>query len=144
MKKFIFTLVFALISVKSFAFTDNEAERFILSFYNNYVWSDSTKYLTNNPKLATKRVLQRLADAYEWDCDKEPCYYPRGELATGYQDVKSEHEQSSRIMSIKPRGKGWYRVSYKDMGHDGVTDVKLISEGNKIKLDDYKRVLPRF
>lgn len=144
MKKLIFTLAFTLISVKSFAFTDNEAKEFILSFYNNYVWSDSTKDLANNPKLGTKRFLRKLSESYEYDCYKKTCYDTRGTLATGYQDVKSDFEQSSRIMSITPRGKGWYRVSYKDMGHDGVTDVKIISVGNMIKIDDYKRVSPRF
>lgn len=138
MKKFIFTLVFALISVKSFAFTDSEAKNFILSFYHNYVL-DPTKDFDKNPKLVgTKRFLKKLSEDNEWDC--EGICYDISRLRTSYQDGES----ISRVMSIKPRGKGWYRVSYKDMGHDGVTDVKLISEGNKIKFDDYKQVLPRF
>ena len=32
------------------------------------------------------------------------------------------------ISSLLLKNKGWYRVSYRDMGHKGVTDVKVVEK----------------
>lgn len=134
-KKLVFALVFTLVSTKGFALTDNEAQKAISYFYTHYVFGGHD--LDKNSKLGTKRFLGKLQQLYEYGC--ETTCYATNALRTSFQDGL-DGDEHTKLLSIIPRGKGWYRVSYKDMGHSGVTDVKLIKTGNTVQIDDFKQI----
>ena len=119
-------------------FTDSEANEIISQFYKQYVFGNE-ELGVNAQRFGTSRFLKKLERAYsaEYDCEDAPCY-GIWELRTGAQDG----EGTSILSNIQPiiKNKGWYRVSYRDMGHKGVTDVKVVEKNGIIKLDDYKRV----
>lgn len=133
MKKLSATLLALLISTQAFALSDESAKSAISNFYKNYVFG--RKDLAENTKLGTKKFLKKLQDAYEYDCEQGPCYAAYA-LRTGFQDGNG----SSKVVSISPKGKGWYRVEYRDMGHKGVTDVKVVEANGAVKLDDFKSI----
>lgn len=85
----------------------------------------------NPKKYFTRHALKKLAADYEYDCDTGDCY-AFWMLRTSYQDGPG----SDKIVSIEPAEEGWYVVTYKDMGYDGVTRVKVVDG----KIDDYKSV----
>ncbi len=106
-------------------------ENVIRKVYKTFVFG----YSESSPKkYFTPKALKKLEAAYEYDCDYGGPCYGYWALRTGAQDGNG----SSNIKSITPiDGKeGWYRVEYSDMGHKGVTDIK-IKDG---KIDDYKRI----
>jgi len=73
----------------------------------------------------SKEVLEGL-----WEADFDNSY-SWWDFRTAFQDGPSEE---SALESIDPLGDGWYRVSYSDMGHTGITDVK-VADG---KICDYR------
>ena len=59
-----------------------------------------------------------------WEADYAETY-SFWRFRTGFQDGPSSE---SSVESIEPLGDGWYRVTYSDMGHPGVTEV-LVENG---------------
>ena len=76
-------------------------------------------------ELLQKSLDQNILDAI-WEADYEETY-SWWNFRTGYQDGPS---QESSLKNIESLGKGWYKVTYSDMGNNGSTDVKL--KGGKI------------
>lgn len=71
------------------------------------------KYLK---KTLSQDVLNSL-----WEADYGDTY-SFWKFRTGFQDGPSNE---SSVESIEPMGDGWYRVTYSDMGHPGITDVRV-------------------
>ena len=78
--------------------------------------SDMTKYLS-------KAIMDEL-----WEADFEETY-SFWMFRTQAQDGNDE----SKLINIKNNGDGWYTVTYKDMGWDGLTKVKV----NKGKIEEF-------
>lgn len=112
-----------------------ESKQLIGSFYNQYVFGNEELDNTNASNWGTQKFLKKLKQDYEYDCESDDCYAAYA-LRTGAQDG----DGTSSVTSITPRSNGWYRVSYRDMGWKGVTDVKVVGVNGIPKLDDYKFV----
>lgn len=121
MKKFLYVIAaFLLISCAG----NNSDVRVITDFYNAVLGkTEMTDELLQQS--LSQEVLSNL-----WEADYENTY-SWWAFRTGYQDGPSD---VSTLDGIEPLGKGWYRVSYTDMGFQATTDVKL--EGGKIT--DYR------
>ena len=132
MKRLAVALLACLLSTQTLALTDEKAKSAISNFYTQYVFGD--KFLEKNSKLGTKRFLKKLQDYYEYECE-DVCYAAYA-LRTSAQDGNGE----SYIVSISPKGKGWYRVEYQDMGWKGITDVKVVEAHGIVKLEDFKSI----
>lgn len=122
------------------AVSTQEAKQLITKFFNTYVLADiGGKQLdnTNASNWGTPKFTNKLKKAYEaeYDCEMHDCY-AAFDLRTGAQDGSG----TSGVTSVTPRKDGWYRVSYRDMGWKGVTDVKVVSVNGIPKLDDYKLI----
>jgi hypothetical protein len=132
MKRLATALLACLLSTQTLALTDEESKSAISNFYTQYVFGD--KFLEKNSKLGTKGFLKKLQDYYEYDC--EDVCYATYTLRTTAQDGNEE----SQIVDISPKGNGWYRVEYQDMGWKGITDVKVIEANGVVKLEDFKSI----
>lgn len=140
MKKIAALAMSLLLSSNTFAgdktVSNQEAKQLITKFFNTYVLADiGGKQLdnTNASNWGTPNFTSKLKKVYEaeYDCDTHDCY-ATFDLRTGAQDGPGT--------SVTPRGNDWYRVSYRDMGWKGVTDVKVVNVRGVPKLDDYKLV----
>ncbi|MDE7412895.1 MAG: hypothetical protein K2N05_03765 [Muribaculaceae bacterium] len=107
-------------------------ERVIRKVYKNFVLGPSEGE-SSPKKYFTAKALKKLQAAYEYDCDQGPCY-AFWDLGTGAQDGDGK----SAVKSVTPiEGEdGWYRVEYTEMGHQGVTNIKIVDG----KIDDYKLI----
>lgn len=125
-------------------FTDREASEIISQFYKQYVFVfvGRKEFNSDAHSFGTSRFLKKLERAYSaaYDCYRAPCY--------GFWALRTDAQDgdgASILSDIRPtKNKGWYRVSYLDMGHKGITDVKVVEKNGIIKLDDYRRVYQRF
>lgn len=110
-----------------------EAERLVNTVYSMFVFDLRDDA---DPRLYfTPEALQKLADAYEFDCDEGTCY-AFDQLRTPNQDVAPDSEEESAVVSVTPESDGWFLVTFTDMGWPGKTRVK-ITDG---KISDYARL----
>ncbi len=137
MKKLGLMAVLCLISGQVLAAVpEAPAKQAIQHFYHHYVFGGHD-LVENADKVGTQKLLSKLQAAYlqEYDCDDQPCYGV-WVFRTGAQDGSG----ASKVTKIQARGEDWYRVTYWDMGHSGVTEVKVVQTGGSIKIDDYKKI----
>lgn len=104
-------------------------EELIKAAYGQFVFAADEA----NPRdYFTDNALKKLAEAYDYDCETGDCY-GFWELRSGAQDGP---EDTSYVTAVEPLEDGWYAVVYKDMGIEGVTNIKIVDG----KIDDYKNV----
>lgn len=112
------------------AIVDEHAANYevIKTVYNEFVFGSSEE---SPEPYFTPALLKKLADEYEFDCFEGNCYafYV---LRTGAQDGTDIQE----VISIEPDEDGWYDVNFNDMGHIGMTKIKMVDG----KIDDYKPI----
>lgn len=102
---------------------------FIKSTYNDKKYEDYAflkQYCTN-------RMLNKLRREYEYDGDGYAVWLFR----SGAQDGPSDEY---RIISVAPEENNWYTYSYYDMGIKGINRVKIIKDGDILKIDDIETI----
>lgn len=114
---------------------DQLASQFITDWYNNARYEDYD-YLK---AYCTPSMLQYLAEEYDYDCDDGDCY-AGWMFRTDAQDTNSDEEQSYGVIAVGNVGDGWYEYIFMDGGFRGVTRLKLLFNGDKIMIDDLKKV----
>lgn len=104
----------------------DDVKKLITDFYNNCVLGingldvDIKKYCSGD-------ALSKMREANEY----EDGGFNTAIFRTGAQDEKPGSDGKSLVTSIKPgSGEDWYSVSYKDMGFENTTEVKV--SGGKI------------
>lgn len=138
MKKLGLVVLMVLMSSQVLAdINEQQAKQAITRFYHTYVFGGGD-LANQGRRVATQRLLAKLESVYrdEYDCNNRHCYAAY-DLRTSAQDGNG----TSRIVSITPKANDWYRVTYRDMGFRGITDIKVVESNGTIKLDDYKRIL---
>ncbi len=117
MRKYLFVIVLVLFA----SCAGNKSDVDVITNFYKAVLGETEM----TDELLQKTLSQNILDAL-WEADYEETY-SWWNFRTGYQDGPS---QESSLKNIKSLGKGWYKVTYSDMGIDGSTDVKL--KGGKI------------
>lgn len=90
-------------------------------------------------------VLSKDVLAAIWEADYVDTY-SYWVFRTGLQDGPAS---SSTDVVIEPLGEGWYRVTYSDMGHPGITDVqvkdgKICAYKPGVEVDTYMTAIGRY
>lgn len=67
---------------------------------------------------------------------EEPCY-AMWCFRTGMQDGPSDVR---KVTDVTAENDGWFKVSYLDMGNEGVTRIRFIMTHGKYKMDEVVRV----
>lgn len=118
------TITMESVDVEPPAIDESTADIALLQqFYEKCVFGSASP-----KKYCTSKCLKRLAAANEYDAGG----YAVWEFRTDNQDGSG----ASMVTDVQPDDDGWYTVSYKDMGHKGITKV-LVEDG---KIADYKRI----
>ena len=109
-------------------------EEFLYTLYKDYVFgaSDFNKIA---PKILSQEVSQFLQDNYGYILEEGEIGYAVWMFRTGYQDGPNDVRVFERFIHL---GGGWVRVYYTDMGHDGVTDLKLEIHNGAIRIADMR------
>ena len=105
-------------------------------FYNDYVFGNKD-FSNIAHTICTPKLIQFLKDAYnqEYECLDGECY-AMWLFRTGNPDGISN---VSKVTNIELEGVGWVKVSYIDMGIEGVTYIKLISYNGQYYMDEIRR-----
>lgn len=116
--------------------TDAESvATFLKAFYARYVFdAESMEKIAND--VCTPKLLKYLEKEYDYDCMEEPCY-AMWCFRTGMQDGPSD---VSKVTEVIAENDGWFKVSYLDMGNEGVTRIRFIMTHGKYKMDEVVRV----
>lgn len=116
--------------------TDTESvATFLKAFYARYVFNaESMEKIAND--VCTPKLLKYLEKEYDYDCMEEPCY-AMWCFRTGMQDGPSD---VSKVTDVTAENDGWFKVSYLDMGNEGVTRIRFIMTHGKYKMDEVVRV----
>ena len=114
-----------------------DSAELIKTVYGNFVFAiDANPDVYDHPdRYFSATALNKLASAYEFDCDDNNCY-AYYELRTQEQDSKPGTDGESAIISIEKVGEGWFVVKYSDMGWTGMTLLRIVDG----KIDDFARV----
>lgn len=116
--------------------TDAESvATFLKAFYARYVFdAESMEKIAND--VCTPKLLKYLEKEYDYDCMEEPCY-AMWCFRTGMQDGPSDVR---KVTDVTAENDGWFKVSYLDMGNEGVTRIRFIMTHGKYKMDEVVRV----
>lgn len=116
--------------------TDTESvATFLKAFYARYVFNaESMEKIAND--VCTPKLLKYLEKEYDYDCMEEPCY-AMWCFRTGMQDGPSDVR---KVTDVTAENDGWFKVSYLDMGNEGVTRIRFIMTHGKYKMDEVVRV----
>ncbi len=116
--------------------TDTESvATFLKAFYARYVFNaESMEKIAND--VCTPKLLKYLEKEYDYDCMEEPCY-AMWCFRTGMQDGPSDVR---KVTGVTAENDGWFKVSYLDMGNEGVTRIRFIMTHGKYKMDEVVRV----
>lgn len=116
--------------------TDTESvATFLKAFYARYVFNaESMERIAND--VCTPKLLKYLEKEYDYDCMEEPCY-AMWCFRTGMQDGPSDVR---KVTDVTAENDGWFKVSYLDMGNEGVTRIRFIMTHGKYKMDEVVRV----
>ena len=116
--------------------TDAESvATFLKAFYARYVFdAESMEKIAND--VCTPKLLKYLEKEYDYDCMEEPCY-AMWCFRTGMQDGPSNVR---KVTDVTAENDGWFKVSYLDMGNEGVTRIRFIMTHGKYKMDEVVRV----
>lgn len=116
--------------------TDAESvATFLKAFYAHYVFdAESMEKIAND--VCTPKLLKYLEKEYDYDCMEGPCY-AMWCFRTGMQDGPSD---VSKVTEVIAENDGWFKVSYLDMGNEGVTRIRFIMTHGKYKMDEVVRV----
>lgn len=114
---------------------EQQASQFITDMYNNSRYEDYDFLKAH----CTQSMLQVLADNYDYDCDDGDCY-AGWMFRTDAQDFRSDEDQAYGVVAVSDVGNGWFEYEFYDGGFRGVTRLKLLFDGNKIKIDDLEKV----
>lgn len=108
---------------------------FLKAFYAHYVFdAESIEQIAND--VCTPKLLRYLKEQYDYDCMEGPCY-AMWCFRTGMQDGPSD---VSKVTEVIAENDGWFKVSYLDMGNEGVTRIRFIMTHGKYKMDEVVRV----
>lgn len=85
--------------------------------------------------VCTPKLLQKLKDAYEYDCEDGECY-ATWLFKTNNQDGLSD---VCEVKNISLEDDNWYKIEYVDMGNEGTTFVRLEIDNNwNVKMDELR------
>lgn len=106
---------------------DKAAEQFICEMYNSINF-ENYDYLRSH---CTEKLLDKLADAYEYDGDGLAVWLFR----SGSQDSKYENAPT-KILRVTPIGDNWYAYTALDAGWRFINALKLIPKNDSFLMDD--------
>lgn len=107
---------------------DKEAIDFITDMYNEHKYEDDN-FLR---KHCTAKVIKKLEADFEYEGGGLASW----DFRSGAQDGPSNRYG---IVSVTPKGGGWYDYSYYDMGTKGLNSIKLIWTDGEIMIDGIKQ-----
>lgn len=107
----------------------SDPEQFLKNLYTDYVFGN--KNFKKIKSHFSKKIIKKLTDSYSYDGKG----YATWLFRTGYQDGPSD---ISSVYEIIPEAQNWFRVTYSDMGHLGVTRFKVKMIGERVFIDDFQ------
>lgn len=106
----------------------------LYALYTDYVFGDKDFSLIAR-NVCTPKLLQKLKDAYEYDCEDGECY-ATWLFKTNNQDGLSD---VCEVKNISLEDDNWYKIEYVDMGNEGTTFVRLEIDNNwNVKMDELR------
>jgi hypothetical protein len=97
--------------------------------------NDFYQYVLGKKEMTNDVIDQYLSSELKrelWEADYDRSY-SIFRFRTSHQDSKYGAEEISKVKDVKYDGNDWYTVTYLDMGHEGMTQVK-ISDGKIVDL----------
>ena len=108
----------------------DEIKSFIINMYNNKLYEDYD-FLQ---RYCSAKLLKKLQDTYPYDSDG--IAYATWLFRSGQQDVKSDLEDKSGILDVKPDGNEWYVYTAWDMGWVFTNRIQIINKCGEILIND--------
>lgn len=112
-------------------YNETEGKKFLKDIYENYIFGNQD-FGSIAPNICSERILQRLKEAFDYDCEDGECYAV-WLFRTNYQDGPNN---INIVNDIIAKDNGWFDVYYTDMGHNGKTSFKLQKVDDEIKIDE--------
>lgn len=114
---------------------DDAVRELLTDMYNNELYQDY-EWLEAH---CTGNCLQYLQREYEYICEDGPCYAV-WKFRTNSQDGYSDEH---KLLFVENQGNGYYDYTFLDMGVKGKNRVKIISDNQRLLIDEIKQISPR-
>lgn len=115
---------------------DDAVQELLMDMYNNELYQDY-EWLEAH---CTDNCLQFLQREYEYICEDGPCYAV-WKFRTNSQDGYSDEH---KLLSVDNQGNGYYDYTFLDMGVKGKNRVKIISDNQRLLIDEIKQLSPNY
>lgn len=107
---------------------------FITRMYNSGLYNNDD-FLERH---CTPRLLQKLQDDYDYDCDGT-CY-ASWDFRLGIQEGHPDREIDDHVVQTQSQGDGWYTYEFYDSGFRGINRVKAFIKDDEVMLDALENV----
>ncbi len=127
----LFTAAMGLCGALGTAFAgETEIKDFITDMYNKQKFEDY-RFLEQHCSIS---LLKKLEQAHDYDCYEDVCYAVWS-FRSGVQDCVT-YACETKILSITPKGDGWFTYEFLDMGKQGRRDILIRDVNGKFIIEN--------